>query len=158
MAKWQRFGDGTWVNVDQVEVVRVEEDGDGPGWKLAATFASGATYALGSAEDREMLVDCTDVLLRDEVGDHLRALAEMPDAFDALDAPEAPDALDTFETPDVIDLRDDSPILAPAPAAAPAFARGRGWRFWRPGGHVAPALERADSPGQADGVHLQPVG
>lgn len=150
MAKWQRFGDGTWVNVDQVEVVRVEEDGGGAGWKLIATFASGATYALGSAADREMLVDCTDVLLRDEAGDHLRALAEMPDTVDALDTP------DVFEAPDVIDLRDDSPILAPA--AAPARARGRGWRFWRPATHTAPALEHADAPGQPEGVQLQPVG
>lgn len=152
MAKWQRFGDGTWVNVDQVEVVRVEEDDEGAGWKLTATFASGAVYALGSAEDRDMLVDCTDVLLRDEVGDHLRALAEMPDM------PETPNAIDALDTPDVIDLRDESPILAPAPAAAPAFARGRGWRFWRTANQDTPALDLADSPGQADGVQLQPVG
>lgn len=75
MTKWQRFGDRTWVNVDHVEVVQVDEQEDG-GWQLMAVFASGHTHPLGSHADRDLLVDCTDALLRGEVGEHLRALAD----------------------------------------------------------------------------------
>ena len=102
MAKWQRFGDGTWVNVDQVEVVRVEEQDDG-GWQLVATFSSGSTFPLGSHVDRGLLVDCTDVLLRDEVGEHLRAATHPAGST----------------TPTMGD-------------AQPVAVKGRGWRFWRP--------------------------
>lgn len=77
MTKWQRFGDDTWVNVDHVEVVGVEELDDG-GWQLTATFTSGRAHPLGRHDDRHLLIDCTDVLLRGEVGDHLRALAAGP--------------------------------------------------------------------------------
>ena len=104
MANWQRFGDGTWVNVDQVEVVRIDEQAEG-GWQLTAAFASGRTHPLGSHADRDLLVDCTDVLLRGEVGEHLRALADP--AGESVSDP-------TLE-----------------PELVPAFHRR--WRFWRSG-------------------------
>jgi hypothetical protein len=113
MTKWQRFGDGTWVNVDHVEVVSVEEQDDGS-WRLTATFASGRIHPLGSHEDRDLLVDCTDALLRDEVGQHLRALIDAPD--------------ETVMTQ----------TLDPQPAAA----KHRSWRFWRSGNR--PLLNAAD--------------
>ena len=80
MAQWQRFGDGTWVNVDQVEVLQVDEPVRGEdGWQLTATFASGRTHPLGTHANRELLIDCTDAFLGGEVGSHLRALAEPSD-------------------------------------------------------------------------------
>lgn len=107
MTTWQRFGDGTWVNVDHLEVVRVEEQ-DGGSWQLTATFTSGRTHPLGSHDDRDLLVDCTDALLRGEVGRHLGALAG---------------GAEPNVTPD-------------APDVQVAAARRRGWRFWRPENHV----------------------
>jgi len=104
MTTWQRFGDGTWVNVDHVEVVRVEEQDSG-GWQLTATFTSGRTDPLGSHANRELLIDCTDALLRGEVGEHLHALAVTPD---------------------------ESPVPEAADAR-PVAARSRSWRFWRSG-------------------------
>lgn len=103
MTTWQRFGDGTWVNVDHLEVVRVEEQ-DGGSWQLTATFTSGRTHPLGSHEDRDLLVDCTDALLRGEVGEHLGALAGAA----------------------------DTDMMAEAPDVRVAAAKSRGWRFWRP--------------------------
>jgi hypothetical protein len=102
MTKWQRFGDGTWVNVDHVEVVSVEEQDDGS-WRLTATFASGRIHPLGSHEDRDLLVDCTDALLRGEVGEHLRALTDTA----------------------------DEAVMAQTLDLQPARAKGRRWRFWR---------------------------
>ena len=75
MAKWQRFGDDTWVNVDQVEVLRIEEDEDGR-WQLTAAFSSGRAYPVGAHDDRQLLADCTDALIRGEVSDRLRVWAE----------------------------------------------------------------------------------
>ena len=103
MTTWQRFGDGTWVNVDHVEVVRVEEQDNG-GWQLTATFTSGRSDPLGAHDNRELLIDCTDALLRGEVGEHLQALT----------------------------VTRDEPLVVPEAADAhPAAARSRGWRFWR---------------------------
>ena len=102
MTTWQRFGDGTWVNVDHLEVVRVEEQ-DGGSWQLTATFTSGRTHPLGRHDDRDLLVDCTDALLRGEVGEHLGALAG---GAEASAMPEAPDVH--------------------------VVATRTGWRFWRP--------------------------
>lgn len=119
MTTWQRFGDGTWVNVDHLEVVRVDEQDDGS-WQLTATFTSGHTHPLGSHANRELLVDCTDALLRGEVGEHLEALT------------------------DSADLELAASGLQPAAAAEP-----RGWRFWRSSrrqtlraadGHPGPAV------------------
>lgn len=97
MTKWQRFGDDTWVNVDHVEVVRVEEQEDGS-WQLTAAFASGQTHPLGSHPDRDLLLECTDVLLRDEVGAQLRALT------------------DTVEETVVAPVVDPDPEIVPVPA------------------------------------------
>ncbi len=79
MTKWQRFGDSTWVNVDEVEVLRIDEQEDGR-WQLTADFASGRSYAVGSHDDRQLLADCTDSLIRGEVSERLRAWANETDA------------------------------------------------------------------------------
>lgn len=181
MAKWQRFGDGTWVNVDHVEVVRVEEDDDG-GWQLTASFASGSTHALGRADGRELLVDCTDVLLRDEVGEHLRALTDTPDTPGTPVTPVTPAMSGasaewaTFHrdlVPDPTPNRDENggavdrtanatangPANGPANATATGTATRRGWRFWRPANHDGPAAQDpADAAGHPAGVQLHPVG
>lgn len=124
MTTWQRFGDGTWVNVDHLEVVRVDEQDDGT-WQLTATFTSGHTHPLGSHTNRDLLVDCTDALLRGEVGEHLEALTDSAEP-----EPAAPE------------------LGAPEPAAPelqPAVPAGRrSWRFWRSG--PRPALTVADGP------------
>lgn len=78
MTKWQRFGDSTWVNVDQVEILRIEEQQDGR-WQLTADFASGRSYPVGSHEDGQLLADCTDALMRGEMSDRLRAWASETD-------------------------------------------------------------------------------
>lgn len=88
VTKWERFGDDTWINVDHVEVLRVEEQEDGR-WQLIAAFTSGRSYPVGSHEDRELLADCTDMLLRGQISDRLRVLTG-PDEDGAGDAvPEA---------------------------------------------------------------------
>ena len=115
MTTWQRFGDGTWVNVDHVEVVRVEEQDNG-GWQLTATFTSGRSDPLGTHDNRELLIDCTDALLRGEVGEHLQALT----------------------------VTQDESIVPEAPAAHPVAAKSRSWRFWR-SEQPAP-LHSADGP------------
>lgn len=115
MTTWQRFGDGTWVNVDHVEVVRVEEQEDG-GWQLTATFTSGRSDPLGAHDNRELLIDCTDALLRGEVGEHLQALTVTP----------------------------DEPLVAQAAEPDPVAAKSRGWRFWR--SELPAALHSADGP------------
>lgn len=78
MTKWERFGDDTWINVDHVEVVRVEAQEDGR-WQLTAAFSSGRSYPIGSHEDRELLTECTDALLRGQVGERLGELAGAAD-------------------------------------------------------------------------------
>jgi hypothetical protein len=115
MTTWQRFGDGTWVNVDHVEVVRVEEQDDG-GWQLTATFTSGRSDPLGAHDNRELLIDCTDALLRGEVGEHLQALTVPP----------------------------DTTLVSQTPEPQPVAAKSRNWRFWRSG--ESSALQPADGP------------
>lgn len=116
MTKWQRFGESTWVNVDHVEVVRVDEQEEG-GWQLTAVFASGRTHPLGCHADRDLLVECTDAVLRDQVGEHLLTLVatEQPAAAGSAD-PE------------------------PAPAAP------RRWRFWRSGRALSASADAHPAP------------
>ena len=114
MTTWQRFGDGTWVNVDQLEVVRVEEQ-EGGGWQLTAAFTSGRTHPLGSHDDRDLLIDCTDALLRGEVGRHLGALAGAG----------------------------DTPVVPEVPDVQVAATRRRVWRFWR--SEVVPSMHAAEA-------------
>lgn len=80
MTTWERFGDDTWINVDHVEVVKVEQQEDGR-WQLIAAFTSGRTYPIGIHDDRELLAECTDAILRGQVGERLRDLTA-PDAGD----------------------------------------------------------------------------
>ena len=129
MTLWQRFGEDTWVNVDHVEVVRVEEQDDGS-WQLTATFASGRVHPLGGHDDRELLVDCTDALLRGQVGDHLGALAATEEDDVAAQVPSEP-----------------------AVTAEPAVGNRRWWRFWHPGHR--PTLGAPDV--HVDAAQPQPV-
>lgn len=113
MTSWQRFGDGTWVNVDHVEVVRVEEQDDGS-WQLVAAFASGRVHPLGSHEDRDLLLDATDVVLRGEVGERLRPGADTDDQAAVA----------------VVETADPEPV-APVASVAPVAARRKRWWFGR---------------------------
>lgn len=131
MTKWERFGDDTWINVDHVEVVRVEEQEDGR-WELTAAFASGRTYPIGSHEDREMLAACTDALLRDQVSERLLDLTD--DTAEADGADKADESL----AADVI-----LPANAAQSAGGPVPAeRTKWWRRLLPGLSGAAAPER----------------
>lgn len=128
MTQWQRFGDGTWVNVDHVEVLQVEEpEPDESGWQLTAIFASGRTHPLGRHDDRGLLIDCTDAFLGGEVGSHLRALA---------------------------DTSDETPTSTVARGPEPVTASRRRWLFWRPAGVSASSTPDA----HPDVLHPQPTG
>lgn len=135
MTKWQRFGDGTWVNVDHVEIVRVEEQENG-GWQLTATFASGTTHPLGSHDDRDLLADCTDALLRGEVGEHLRASL----------------TTDPVEDSAAAQVPDGGVTQVPVAAMTGAPKRAR-WRFWRSEDRPAHGPDA-----RPDAVQPQPIG
>jgi hypothetical protein len=141
VTKWERFGDDTWINIDHVEVVRVEEHDDGQ-WTLSAAFASGRTYPLGVHEDRELLAECTDVVLRGQASDVVRAAAaterEQPvhstEPEESIAAPEVGDSLAAMG------LQDPAPI----PAANTELPAKRGWRFWRPSGKQSEVRNEVD--------------
>lgn len=129
MTKWERFGDDTWINIDHVEVMRVEAQEDGR-WILSAAFASGRTHLLGGADDRDLLAECTDVVLRGGASDVVRAAAE--------NEPEVSAGMTAETVAEPHEERYADPEQ-PAPK--------RGWRFWRPSNGVTPGLPegRADA-------------
>jgi hypothetical protein len=51
MARWVEMPDGSLVNLDQAEELRIEEDGVG-GWRLLARMASGERVGLGTYPDQ----------------------------------------------------------------------------------------------------------
>ena len=127
MTKWERFGEDTWINVDHVEVVRVEEQEDGT-WQLTAAFASGRTYPIGGHTDRELLVDCTDAVLRNQVGERLL------DLTDSATVPSEP-AVEVVLQDGIVDgaLSGALPVGSADEAASPVRhpQSKRSWRFWR---------------------------
>lgn len=114
VTKWERFSDDTWINVDHVEVMRVEEQEDGR-WILSAAFSSGRTHPLGSSDDRELLAECTDVVLRGGASDVAKAAAE--------------------KEPEVSATMTAEPRVEPERPVPK-----RGWRFWRPASQGTPGV------------------
>jgi hypothetical protein len=129
VTKWERFGDDTWINTDHVEVVRVEEQEDGR-WQLTAAFTSGRTYPIGSHEDRDLLADCTDALLRGHVGERLLDLAGVEDAESCLSEALASEAEDSEATESEATLGAEAALVAQAveaPFGMVAPAKRRWW-------------------------------
>lgn len=126
VTKWERFGDDTWINVDHVEVLRVEEQEDGR-WQLMAAFASGRSYPIGSHDDREMLAECTDAVLRGRVGERLLDLAAGADEV----APVIPEPAATQPAAEGVGLGAVASVPVGSSPVIGANKAPRKWRFWR---------------------------